>query len=46
MHLFMRFFVVDFVRKMGARPGMAIEPLIPFNVQNIDFLPNKVFRHQ
>ena len=27
------FFVTDFVRKMGAHPGLAKEPLIPFIVQ-------------
>ena len=26
---------------MGARPGYAIEPLIPFKVQKMDFMPNK-----
>ena len=38
MHLFICFFVTDFVRKMGARPELAKEPLIPFNVQKMDFL--------
>ena len=33
MHLFICFFVTDFVRKMWARSGLAIEPLIPFSVQ-------------
>ena len=33
MHLFISFFVTDFVHKMGARPGLAIEPLIPLIVQ-------------
>ena len=37
------FFVTNFVRKMGARRGLAIEPLILFNVQKMDFLPNKAF---
>ena len=46
MHLFIFFFVKDFVCKMGARPGLAIEQLIPFNVQKMIFLPNKAFRHQ
>ena len=40
MHLFISFFVTDFVRKMGARPGLAVEPLIPFIVQKMDFLPS------
>ena len=34
MHLFICFFVTDFVRKMGARPGLAIEPLIPLTSKN------------
>ena len=34
--------VIDFVRKMGARLGLAKEPLIPFNVQKMDFLANKL----
>ena len=38
MHLFICFFVTDFVRKIGAHPGLAKEPLIPFNVQKMDFL--------
>ena len=42
MHLFISFFVTDFVRKMGARPGLAVEPLIPFIVQKMDFLPNRL----
>ena len=33
MHLFISFFVTDFVHKMGARPGLAVEPLIPFIVK-------------
>ena len=33
MHLFIGFFVTDFVPKMGACQGLAKEPLIPFNVQ-------------
>ena len=33
MNLFIGFFVMDFVRMMVARPGLAIEPLIPFNVK-------------
>ena len=37
---------MNFVRKMGARPGLAIDPLIPFNVQKMDFLPNTAFHHQ
>ena len=37
MHLFISFFVTNFVRKMGARPGLAVEPLIPFNVQKWTF---------
>ena len=36
------FFVTDFVRKIGARPGLAVEPLIPFIVQKMDFLPNRL----
>ena len=40
IHFF--FFVMDFVRKMGARPGLAKEPLIPFIVQKMDFLPNRL----
>ena len=31
------FFVTDFLRMMGARPGLAKEPLIPFNVQKWTF---------
>ena len=27
------FFITDFVRKMGASPGLVIEPLIPFGVK-------------
>ena len=46
MHLLICFFVTDFARKMGARPGLAIEPFIIFNVQEMDFLPNKAFRYQ
>ena len=42
MHLFISFFVTDFVRKMGARPGLAVEPLIPFIVQKMDSLPNRL----
>ena len=37
MHLFICFFVMEFVRKMGARPGLAIESFIPFNVQKWTF---------
>ena len=36
MHLLISFFVTDFVHKMGALQGLAIEPLIPFNVQKLD----------
>ena len=46
MHLFISFFVTDFVHKMGARPVLAVESLIPFLVQKMDFLPNKAFGHQ
>ena len=46
MHLFISFFVTDFVCKMGARPGLAKEQIIPFNIQKMNFLPNKTFRHQ
>ena len=42
MHLLICFFVTDFVRKMGAHPGLAKGPLIPFNVQKMDFLPNRL----
>ena len=42
MHLFICFFVTDFVRKMWARPGLAEEPFIPFNVKKMDFLPNRL----
>ena len=48
MYSFLCFFVMDFVRKMvggggGARPpGFAKEPLIPFNVKKMDFLPNRL----
>ena len=42
MHLFICFFVTDFVCKMGARPGSAKEPFIPFNVQKMDFVPNRL----
>ena len=41
MHLFNCYFFMDFVCKMGARPGLAKEPLIPFNIQKMDFLPNR-----
>ena len=41
MHLFISFFVTDFVPKMGARPGLAKESFIPFIVQKMDFLPNR-----
>ena len=37
MHLIISFFVTDFVRKMGARPGLAKESLIPFIVQKWTF---------
>ena len=37
MHLLICFFVTDFVLKMEARPGLAVEPLIPFNVQKWAF---------
>ena len=37
MDLFICLFVTDIVRKMGARLGLAKEPLIPFNVQNLTF---------
>ena len=37
MHLLISFFVTSFVPKMGARPGSAKEPLIPFNVQKWTF---------
>ena len=40
--LFISFFITDFVRKMGARLGLAVEPLIPFIVQKMDFLPNRL----
>ena len=50
MHLFICCFVTGFFffffRKVGARPKSAIEKLIRFNVQKMDFLPNKAFRHQ
>ena len=42
MHLFISFFVTDFVRKMGACPGLAKESLIPFIVQKMDFVPNRL----
>ena len=42
MHLFISFFVTDFVRKMGARPRLAKEPLIPFIVQKMDFKPYRL----
>ena len=42
MHLLISFFVTDFVRKMGARPGLAVELLIPFIVQKMDFLPYRL----
>ena len=38
MHLFICFFVANFVHKIGALPGLAKEPLIPLNVQKIGFL--------
>ena len=37
MHLFIYFFVKDFVHKTGARPGLAIEPIIPSVVQKWTF---------
>ena len=46
MHLFICFIVTDFVCKMGACPGLAIESIIPFNVQEMNFLPNKAFHPQ
>ena len=42
MHLFISFFVTNFVCKMWARPGLAKESLIPFIVQKMDFLPNRL----
>ena len=45
-NLIICFFVTDFVRKMGARPGLTIDPLIPFNAKKMGFLPNKAFCHQ
>ena len=42
MHLFTCLSVTDFVHKMGARPGLAKEPLIPFNIHKMDFLPNRL----
>ena len=38
-HAFIHFFLCYGVRKMGACPGLAVEPLIPFIV---DFLPNRL----
>ena len=40
MHLFNSVFVTDFVRKTGVRPGLTEDPLILFDVQIMDFLPN------
>ena len=40
MHLFICFFVMDFVCKMGVSLGLVKEPLIPFNIQKMDFLSN------
>ena len=40
IHLFICFFVTYLVRKTGARPGLAKEPLIPFNVQKWTFFLN------
>ena len=37
MHLFISVFVTDFVRKMGACPGLAKESLIPFIVKKWTF---------
>ena len=31
---------------MGAHLGLAKEPLIPFNVKKMDFLPNEAFCNQ
>ena len=42
MYLFISFFVTDFDRKMGARPELAKESLIPFINQKMDFLPNRL----
>ena len=42
MHLFISFFVTDFVCKIGAHPGLAVEPFIPFIVKKMDFLPNRL----
>ena len=42
----MHLFIVSLLRKMGAHPGLAKEPSIPFNIQKMDFLPNKAFHHQ
>ena len=41
MHLFICFFVMDVVLKMGACPGFAKEPLIPFTVQLMNNIRNK-----
>ena len=40
IHLFLN--LLDFVSKMGARPGLTKEPLIPFNVQKVDLLPDRL----
>ena len=42
MHLFICFFVAGFVRKMGARSGLAKEPLMPFSVKKNGLLPNRL----
>ena len=41
-HAFICFFVTNFVRKLGAGPGLAKEPLILFNVKKRDFMSNRL----
>ena len=42
IYSFVSFFLTDFVCKMGACLGLAKEPLIPFNVQKMDFLRSRL----
>ena len=37
MHLLICFFVTELVHKMGACPGFAKKPSIPFNVQKMNY---------
>ena len=43
MHLFIYFFVTNFVRKIGTRPGFAVEPLTLFIVKKWTFCLIRLF---